>query len=308
MDSKPTPSLISLEAEIKSDAGLAYVPCDLCGSRDNLLLFVKEGFRHVRCQGCGLVFVNPRLARHLEFQKQGGTGSMGEEALTAAQLRRLRRELADLEPLRNLNRILEIGAGKGWFLSEASAQGWETWAVEVNRDAAQLLAGRKIDRILEEPAETFQAPGSSVDVVRAWDVIEHLQSPRQAMIKIHDVLRRGGQLRLSTTNFASFSRWVNGPEWVYLNGSDHIFLFEPYTITRLLEQSGFSDIRVRTRSFNLRRKLYHPERDLPPDAPLLRPFRKLIDAGVSLTRFGHQMIVIANKRGNPANISKPSSK
>jgi len=297
MDSRTRQSRVSSKAEMKSDVDLAEVACDLCGSQDNVLLFVKEGFRHVRCQSCGLVFVNPRLAQHLEFQKQGGTGSMGEDALTASQLRRLRCELAELEPFRNLNRILEIGAGRGWFLSEASVQGWETWAVEVNRDAAQSLAGRKIDRILEDPAETFHAPGASVDVVRAWDVIEHLQSPRQAMINIHGVLRRGGEIRLSTTNFASLSRWVNGPEWVYLNGSDHIFLFEPCSITSLLEQSGFSDIRIRTRSFNLRRKLYHPEGDLPPGVPLLRPFRKLIDAAVQVTRFGHQMIVTAIKRG-----------
>jgi 2-polyprenyl-3-methyl-5-hydroxy-6-metoxy-1,4-benzoquinol methylase len=249
----------------------------------------------VRCRECGLVFVNPRLAEHLESQKQTGTGTMGEDRLTSAQVRRLRKELASIEPFRRLNRILEIGPGRGWFLSEASQAGWETWAVEVNSKALEHLRAKGIERILVQPAEEFQAEADSMDAVRIWDVIEHLRSPRRAMVRIYDALRPGGLLRLSTTNFASLSRWINGPEWVYLNGADHIFLFEPATISQLLEKTGFSHISVRTRSFNLRRKLYHPESELPAAYPLLAPFRKLVDETIRFTKYGHQMIVTATK-------------
>jgi SAM-dependent methyltransferase len=220
---------------------------------------------------------------------------MGEDSLTLAQENRLRKEVAAMEPFRRLNRMLEVGAGRGWFLSVASQSGWETWAVEINRDAVQHLRSRGIHRIIVDTAEDFKAPEGSIDVVKMWDVIEHLRSPRKALINIHRVLRPGGVLRLATTNFASLSRWVNGPEWVYLNGADHIFLFEPSTISRLLTQCGFSDIRIRTRSFNLRRKLYHPETHLPVKSSFLRPFRKLIDAAMSITMYGHQMIVTAIK-------------
>jgi hypothetical protein len=82
---------------------------------------------------------------------------------------------------------------------------------------------------------------------------------------------------------------------VYLNGADHIFLFEPATILRLLHDHGFEHVRIRTRSFNMRRKLYHPEGELPVAVPLLLPFRKLIDELMRFTRFGHQMIVTAVK-------------
>jgi SAM-dependent methyltransferase len=269
--------------------------CDLCGSEEQTLLFVKEGFRHVRCRTCGLVFVNPRLTEHLEIQSREGTGTMGEEQLTPSQIRRLRKELALLEPFRRLNRILEVGAGRGWFLDEASRLDWETWAVEINAQALEHLAKRACDRVIAQPAESFEAPPECVDIARMWDVIEHLPSPRRSVSNIYRVLRPGGLLRISTTNFASLSRWLNGPEWVYLNGSDHIFLFEPSTITRLLTQVGFSSISVRTRSFNMRRKLYHPEKELPLSVPLLSPFRKIIDELMRFTKYGHQMIVTAVK-------------
>jgi len=278
-------------------AETVMVHCDLCGSDEHVILFVKEGFRHVRCSSCGLVFVNPLLARHVDLQKASGTGSMGEDQLSRSQVKRLRKEVESLEGFRHGNRILEVGAGRGWFLQEAAAAGWETWAVEINEDALRYLRCRDKIRIITEPAEDFQAPESSMDVVRMWDVIEHLRSPRRAVANICRCLRPGGLLRLATTNFASLSRRVNGPEWVYLNGSDHVVLFEPETITRLLTDEGFRQIRIRTRSFNLRRKLYHPEQELPALWSAWRPVRKLIDEAIRFTRYGHQMIVTAVKAG-----------
>ncbi len=276
------------------------VACDLCGGEDQSLLFVKEGFPHVRCLRCGLVFVSPRLGGHGDLQRLSGTGGMGEDRLTSSQLKRLRKEVELLRPFRQLNRILEIGAGKGWFLLEAHRQGWETWAVEINVQALDRLNQMDLTGVIVQRAEQFESPPGSVDVVRIWDVIEHLESPRQAVNNMFRALRPGGLLRLSTTNFASLSRMVNGPEWVYLNGADHIFLFEPATVGRLLEDAGFSGIRIRTRSFNLRRKLYHPERELPARFPLLRPFRKIIDEAIRFTKFGHQMIVTAIRPENAA--------
>ena len=271
------------------------ISCDVCGSADHRLLFNKEGFHHVRCSDCGMVFVNPRLAGHLDFQASSGTGAMGDDALSLRQRQRLRKELSSLEPFRRLNRVLEVGAGRGWFLLEASRAGWETWAVEINSSALDYLRNIPVSNLVVEPAEEFQVPAASVDVVRLWDVIEHLQSPRRAVANIHRVLRPGGLLRLATTNFASLSRMVNGPEWVYLNGSDHIQLFEPGTIRRLLADAGFRDVKIRTRSFNLRKKLYHPEREPAVGWSLWRPFRKLIDETIRLTSYGHQMVVTAVK-------------
>ncbi len=271
------------------------IKCDLCGSEQHRLLFVKEGFRHVRCDDCGMVFVNPRLAEHLNIQTISGTGCMGDDSLSTSQQKRFQKELSTMEPFRRLNQMMEIGPGRGWFLVEASRLGWDTWAVEINAQAVEFLKARGIKQIISQSAEDCRAQGDSVDVVRMWDVIEHLCSPRTALANAYRILRPGGLLRLATTNFASLSRWLNGPEWVYLNGSDHIFLFEQRTIIRLLEDVGFREIGIRTRSFNMRRKLYHPEKELPVRYPLLIPFRKLIDATVGLTGYGHQMIVTAVK-------------
>jgi 2-polyprenyl-3-methyl-5-hydroxy-6-metoxy-1,4-benzoquinol methylase len=271
------------------------VDCDLCGGTNRQILFVKEGFPHCRCTNCGLVYVSPRLKRHLELQKNCGTGAMGEERLTAAQTKRLKREIATIEPWRQLNKFLDIGPGRGWYLGAAAEAGWETWAVEVNTSALACLNGLTSSRIMPVQAEEFESPEGFFDVVRLSDVIEHLTSPRRVVRKIFRSLRPGGLLELSTTNFASLSMRINGPQWMYLNGTDHIILFDPQTMNRLLAQAGFHNIQIRTRDFHLKRKLYHPEKELPPGSTILRPFRKLLDETLFLTSYGHQLLVKATK-------------
>jgi SAM-dependent methyltransferase len=286
---------VTSESKYPEISAKIEVACDLCGSTETDLLFKKEGFRHVRCKNCGLVYVNPRLKAHRDFQRISGTGSMGEDQISSAQISRICRELAIFATYRKLNRILEIGAGRGWFISVARDLGWKTWAVEINRDAISNLNKKGVKNIIVSSAEDFVVERETFDAVRVWDVVEHLEFPVQCLERVYGGLRPGGLLRLSTTNFNSLSRIVNGPEWVYLNGSDHIILFDPVTITKLLRSVGFRRISIRTRSFNLRKKLYHPEREIKDRCHPLTPFRKLIDETARFSKWGHQMIVEAVK-------------
>ncbi|MDD3472124.1 MAG: class I SAM-dependent methyltransferase [Syntrophaceae bacterium] len=220
---------------------------------------------------------------------------MGDDFLSKSQTKRLLDELKRLEQFRKLNRILEIGPGKGWFLEQANKLGWETWAVEVNSKALERLKAIGIHRIINDEESLNQILEESFDVVRIWDVLEHLESPKKTLAMSFNALRKAGIIKISTTNFRSLSRIVNGPNWVYLNGADHIVLFEPKTIDRMFREVGFSRIKVRTRSFNLRKKLYHPPEDLTKIPILIKPFRKLIDEAIQFTKYGHQLIVEAIK-------------
>lgn len=287
----PATATVSRSGRLNTDR--IAVACDLCGGSDHEPLFVKEGFRHVRCRECRLVFVNPRLRGHLGGQIEEGTGALGAGRVSARLQRHLSRELERVAPFRQTGRIVDIGAGAGWFLWAAARAGWETWAVEVNRDALAQLERRGVHRIVGTPAEAFRAPARSLDVVRLWEVIEHLESPRTVVSNSFAALRPGGLLQLATPNYASWSRRISGPDWVYLNGSDHIHLFEPATIRRLLEHSGFEQIRVRTRAFKPERRRYHPPACLPPPHRWLYPFRNLVHAVARFTACGHQMIVTA---------------
>ena len=43
--------------------------CPICGSDSNTLIFKKDGFRHVKCDDCDFIFVNPTANDSITLQK-----------------------------------------------------------------------------------------------------------------------------------------------------------------------------------------------------------------------------------------------
>jgi len=96
------------------------------------------------------------------------------------------------------------------------------------------------------------------DIIHLGNVIEHLGDPKKALIKIHSLLKPGGEIIIITPNFDSLSAMVFRNYWYALDSPRHLFLFSPKTIFRLLSETGFSvlginsspDVRVTIKSIN----------------------------------------------------------
>jgi hypothetical protein len=68
------------------------------------------------------------------------------------------------------------------------------------------------------------------------------------------LLRKGGLLTISTTNYDSFSVLICGKEWIYFDGQHHIYLFTPATLKKLLDKNGFTTILLNTKGIHVRVK------------------------------------------------------
>lgn len=239
-----------------------YVACDLCGADEPELLFEKENFRHVHCRRCGMVYVTPRLRGIIERQKvfydvlarySDGIEELVAKEYSGNRKRSLRREAAKYLSYRTTGHILDIGCGLGGFLRAASEQGWEyPEGIEIAPQTAEYV-GRYF-AVQTQPLEELHYEADHFDVVRANNVIEHLPSPKAMVRAVHRILRPGGLFAFSTPNFDSVSVKLWGRDWPYIGGDNHVYLFGPKTLTRLLEGNGFRVIRVRTKGIHLRLK------------------------------------------------------
>jgi predicted RNA binding protein YcfA (HicA-like mRNA interferase family) len=102
----------------------------------------------------------------------------------------------------------------------------------------------------------------------------------------------------STPNFDSLSVAIWGKEWTYIGGDDHIYLFGPKTLTRMLEGNGFRVVRVRTKGVHIALK-DHTDK---PRTLLLLPLgavstaaEKALDFIIRLTLKGHRLKVWAER-------------
>lgn len=236
---------------------LVEVTCGLCGQNDGIPRQRINGYRVVECPSCHLWYVNPRpegaaLAR-LYDQQYYSTGdaqstketqwslcSRGEQAM-------FRQALARIAETRPGGRLLDVGAGYGFFLGLARQRGYQVAGVEV----ASVPAAHARDQLgLDVRQGRLEEAGfadGEFDVVTMLNVIEHLEDPLAALREANRVLAPGGVVALITPNL-NFGpalllshRLRHRP---YLDGlfdvPFHLYFFSPKTLHDVVKRAGFT--------------------------------------------------------------------
>jgi len=173
--------------------------CPTCESREIRPVFQSpdrdwgsgESFWFVRCARCGLVRIEPQptpeeLSR---FYPEGNwpRAQSGTNALDAWILgvpwRQLMRHRA--EAVRAVvpgpARLLEIGAGDGYFLRYMKELGWEVEGVEMGQPAAEFANAKLGVDVHCGRIESVSLSRTDYDVIYMHHVFEHLGSPLETL-------------------------------------------------------------------------------------------------------------------------------
>ena len=234
------------------------VPCPACGSLDSAFAFEKYSFSYVICHECSTLYMNPRPSpeviadfcansSNFRFWKNHiypSSESVRRAKLHKPWLKRIVKYCDSYSVPKGL--LVEIGAGFGTFASVAreSAVFDRVIAVEPNPELAQACRDRGVP-VIKKRVEAMSGEPLSADVAVAFEVVEHLFSPRDFFTPVREVVKKGGLLVVSCPNAHGFdiallgsSSWAVDP-W-------HINLFNPGSLTRLAESCGFQVLEVST--------------------------------------------------------------
>jgi 2-polyprenyl-3-methyl-5-hydroxy-6-metoxy-1,4-benzoquinol methylase len=286
---------------INSDKDLTYVTCDLCGSDNYMILFEKDGFRHVECRKCHLVYVNPRLENPSQHQEAlydniaASHGTFDENTrydYSGYRKEKLTKEAASYLPYNINGRILDVGCSFGGFLKGAAEQGWKyPEGVEIAPQVAAYTS--QFFPVQMKPFEETEYPDNCFDVIRLNNVIEHLSSPKAVVRSVQRKLRTGGLFVIKTPNFRSLSVSLCREKWQYIAGFDHIHLFCPKTITQLLTENGFKIVKIETKGTHITPKDRESrERSFKSGIKLIEA---ILDVFIRHTLRGHRLTVWAEK-------------
>lgn len=137
------------------------------------------------------------------------------------------------------SRLIDIGAGAGFFAVEAASTGWEVVAVDPAIDPQTVRA----EGVTALAGGTEEIRSGEFDLVTIWDVIEHVEQPYKLLTEAHRLLKKNGLLVIETGNYKSVERILGGCEhWIYQ--LDHRWYFSPDSLIYLLQQAGFDEIEV----------------------------------------------------------------
>ncbi len=242
------------------------VHCNICGKNDYTVIYeaqpekekdkdLKEKFRAsgdeslvdqvVKCNNCGLVYINPRLKEELIVE--GYSEGSDENFVSQADAREatFTSSLKEIEKQRpQKGKILDIGTAGGSFLAAAKKRGWEVSGCEPNKWMAAW--GKKNYGIDIKPGTLFDQKfkTETFDVVTLWDVIEHTGDPSKVLKECNRILKKDGLLVINYPDFGSWIAKGTKRKWAFLL-SVHLYYFTPETIKKILEKCGYEMIKLK---------------------------------------------------------------
>jgi SAM-dependent methyltransferase len=259
---------------------LEVVACPLCRASDatvlcterDLALGVPGRFPLSRCEGCGLLYQNPRvhraqldrmypadyppharnpdlgralrdrspgvrrlLARRLGYRHlEPGAIGLGDRVRTRLRRRRI---LKDFPPWIGSGRLLDVGCATGRFLQHMAAVGWRVSGIELDPEAAATARTVTAEITVGDPADVT-LPRASFDLVTAFHVVEHLPDPAGAVRNMLAWLAPDGLLVIEVPNVGGWGGALFGRYWSGLDFPRHLIHFTPATMRALVAQCG----------------------------------------------------------------------
>jgi ubiquinone/menaquinone biosynthesis C-methylase UbiE len=146
--------------------------------------------------------------------------------------------------------VLDLGCGEGDFAAAAVEAGaGEAVGVDVAAEAVRRARARHPQLRFEHVDDTLPGEDASFDLIWCSEVLEHVLDTARLLSEARRVLRTGGTLLITTPAHGlrrrlalAFSGWEahfdpRGPD---------LRFYTARSLTELLEDFGFEEIRVRT--------------------------------------------------------------
>lgn len=239
---------------------MQQIDCPLCGASHSTLLFrardillsVPGEFAYVRCDHCGLAYLNPQpspdeLGPHYaelydSFQHASLRRGWARRLLVRHGFRERQRQIERLKPGGNL---LEVGAADGAFLHVLAESGrWNVTGVETSAVAVRTAWEVYGQELISAQLEEAGLPRGHYDVVAMWDVLEHLPRPLAALREIRAVLKPDGLLLLRLPLADAWDARLFGRHWAGWDAPHHLTVMGRSQLDSLLSKAGLRAVRV----------------------------------------------------------------
>ncbi len=292
-----------------------HIPCPVCTAVLRDTVAATAGYELRRCGDCGLVVKIHPGSGEVDLQAERDT-VYTPAALQARLGNPLFSEIAArrLDFLRQVaapGRLLEIGCATGEFLDAAGRAGYSAEGV----DSSPLFCEHLRQSGFEVHSGDFAAlnlPPATYDIVAGFHLLEHIPVPAGFLEQAGALLREEGLLYLITPNTASRTGRKFGWEHPLYTEADHVCLYAPPTLRRLLEDNGWEIVALESweplHHFFTSLKIFLKQsrsgvrqmlgKLIKPYflTTLLRGWLKQRAARLRKEQAGHEIVVIARKR------------
>lgn len=206
-----------------------------------------------RCTSCGLAMTD--LGRpYKEFVKEHYsseyfTGDPGRSAYVDYRqdkpliVKNFGQYFRRISKWQSSGKFLDVGCALGYGVEMALLRGYDAYGFDPSSYAterAKLLVGDK--RIQTGTIQDVTYARNSFSVITLFDVFEHLADPKKDLVKLRNLLSKGGILVIATGDTGSFPAKILKRRWTFYIPPQHLFFFSRSTLSTILGQAGFKPL------------------------------------------------------------------
>ena len=134
-------------------------------------------------------------------------------------------------------RVLDVGCFSGDFLN-LLGNNYQRYGIEIHPLAKKRLTTRGIE-LLGTDIEELNDTRHKFDCITAFDIIEHIESPRNFLSLCLEALKPVGHILISTGNLDAPTFRFMGSQYWYCTIAEHISFISPEWCHRVAEKMGF---------------------------------------------------------------------
>lgn len=234
--------------------------CRLCASDKLSVVIRMNDFEIIECKTCNIAFTNPAPSipdyENMDFHSKDDSTNL--EKITKVEDLALDWQILIQEQVKmiksNFSRnadVLEIGCGEGILLSELQNIKFRNLdGFEPSRTAA--FRARKKGLNIYNEYFNHEKLSKKYDLIIMSHVFEHIELPKDFLKKIKNVLKPGGSILLTQTNYKGLIPKTQKGDWYAWVPEQHFWHFTPKGIKKLFLSMGFNFWKIRFSS------LVHP--------------------------------------------------
>ncbi len=299
-----------------------HIKCINCNSEKYQLLFKGKDRLHkvtdtlfniVKCSDCGLVYLNPQ-PNQVELKKYYpdcyGPYRGGSDVKYGYISRHLRK-IKNIFKKQNKNKLkidhsienyLDFGCGSVSNLEKVKTlhPNWNIFGSDNNELICKEVKEKGF-KVFCGDILNLNLPRDFFNIVNMSHVIEHLNNPKETLIKINRSTKMNGDIVITTPNFDSLEFKLFKSYWFGLEIPRHLYFFTKKTIYNLLNNTGFKIINIQydIKPETIIRSIYYiiGKKDLRVNPIVWRIF-KPINIILSLLRTSSIITVKAKKISN----------
>jgi 2-polyprenyl-3-methyl-5-hydroxy-6-metoxy-1,4-benzoquinol methylase len=184
------------DQESSAAPSFAQSECVFCARGEGAVAITRPKFLVRRCSQCAVMWCDPLRFSDVFNPDNEEAYLETHDALDGENQDRIEILMRAAPPSTHPT-VLEVGCMHGDFLLRAAKEGYRGRGLDLSQTAVDHAA-KTSPGLVEYGTLDERVADASVDVLAAFNVIEHMDAPHEFLAHAHRVLRPGGMLVLET--------------------------------------------------------------------------------------------------------------